>query len=73
MKPHNTSHLFGLDGRKSVVYRKIHLFDVKAPDRAHYGILGKSDPRRNREIGNREKEYYSLLTKRAVSERLPTP
>lgn len=29
----NTSTFFGPDGRMSAVYRKIHLFDVKAPDR----------------------------------------
>jgi deaminated glutathione amidase len=32
-KLHNTSTFFGRDGRMSAVYRKIHLFDVKAPDR----------------------------------------
>src|SRR5918994_339019 len=32
-KLHNTSTFFGPDGRMSAVYRKIHLFDVKAPDR----------------------------------------
>ena len=31
-KLHNTSTFFGPDGRMSAVYRKIHLFDVKAPD-----------------------------------------
>jgi predicted amidohydrolase len=34
-KPHNTSTFFGPDGRMSAVYRKIHLFDVKAPDREY--------------------------------------
>jgi len=34
-KPHNTSMFFGPDGRMSAVYRKIHLFDVKAPDREY--------------------------------------
>ena len=34
-KLHNTSTLFGPDGRMSAVYRKIHLFDVKAPDREY--------------------------------------
>jgi len=34
-KLHNTSTFFGPDGRMSAVYRKIHLFDVKAPDRAY--------------------------------------
>ncbi|MGI8866114.1 MAG: nitrilase-related carbon-nitrogen hydrolase, partial [Rubrobacteraceae bacterium] len=32
---HNTSTFFGPDGELSAVYRKIHLFDVKAPDRAY--------------------------------------
>jgi deaminated glutathione amidase len=32
-KLHNTSTFFGSDGGMSAVYRKIHLFDVKAPDR----------------------------------------
>jgi deaminated glutathione amidase len=32
---HNTSTLFGPDGEMSAVYRKIHLFDVKAPDREY--------------------------------------
>jgi len=31
----NTSTFFGPDGRMSAVYRKIHLFDVKAPDREY--------------------------------------
>ena len=31
-KVHNTSTFFGPDGEMSAVYRKIHLFDVKAPD-----------------------------------------
>ena len=35
MKPHNTSTFFGPDGELSAVYRKIHLFDVKAPDREY--------------------------------------
>jgi predicted amidohydrolase len=34
-KLHNTSTFFGPDGRMSAVYRKIHLFDVKAPDREY--------------------------------------
>jgi predicted amidohydrolase len=34
-KLHNTSTFFGSDGRMSAVYRKIHLFDVKAPDREY--------------------------------------
>jgi len=34
-KVHNTSTFFGPDGRMSAVYRKIHLFDVKAPDREY--------------------------------------
>ena len=34
-KLHNTSTFFGPDGGMSAVYRKIHLFDVKAPDRAY--------------------------------------
>lgn len=34
-KPHNTSTFFGPDGELSAVYRKIHLFDVKAPDREY--------------------------------------
>jgi deaminated glutathione amidase len=34
-KLHNTSTFFGPDGRMSAVYRKIHLFDVKAPDRQY--------------------------------------
>jgi predicted amidohydrolase len=32
---HNTSTLFRPDGEMSAVYRKIHLFDVKAPDREY--------------------------------------
>lgn len=32
---HNTSTFFGPDGDISAVYRKIHLFDVKAPDREY--------------------------------------
>ena len=32
---YNTSTLFGPDGRMSAFYRKIHLFDVKAPDREY--------------------------------------
>ena len=32
---YNTSTFFGPDGRMSAVYRKIHLFDVKAPDREY--------------------------------------
>ena len=32
---HNTSTFFGPDGELSAVYRKIHLFDVKAPDREY--------------------------------------
>ena len=32
---HNTSTFFGPDGRILAVYRKIHLFDVKAPDREY--------------------------------------
>ncbi len=31
----NTSTFFGPDGEMSAVYRKIHLFDVKAPDREY--------------------------------------
>jgi len=34
-KLHNTATFFGPDGRMSAVYRKIHLFDVKAPDREY--------------------------------------
>ena len=34
-KLHNTSTFFGPDGVMSAVYRKIHLFDVRAPDRAY--------------------------------------
>jgi predicted amidohydrolase len=34
-KLHNTSTLFRPDGEISAVYRKIHLFDVKAPDREY--------------------------------------
>ena len=34
-KLHNTSTFFGPDGRMSAVYRKIHLFDVKATDREY--------------------------------------
>ena len=34
-KLHNTSTFFGPDGNMSAVYRKIHLFDVKAPDREY--------------------------------------
>jgi predicted amidohydrolase len=34
-KLHNTSTFFGPDGGMSAVYRKIHLFDVKAPDREY--------------------------------------
>lgn len=34
-KLHNTSTLFSPDGELSAVYRKIHLFDVKAPDREY--------------------------------------
>jgi predicted amidohydrolase len=34
-KLHNTSSFFGPDGKMSAVYRKIHLFDVKAPDREY--------------------------------------
>jgi deaminated glutathione amidase len=34
-KLHNTSTLFRPDGEMSAVYRKIHLFDVKAPDREY--------------------------------------
>jgi predicted amidohydrolase len=34
-KLHNTSTFFGPDGRMSAAYRKIHLFDVKAPDREY--------------------------------------
>jgi predicted amidohydrolase len=34
-KLHNTSTFFGPDGRMSAVYRKIHLFDVKTPDREY--------------------------------------
>ena len=32
---YNTSTFFGPDGELSAVYRKIHLFDVKAPDREY--------------------------------------
>jgi predicted amidohydrolase len=32
---HNTSTFFGPDGELAAVYRKIHLFDVKAPDREY--------------------------------------
>ena len=32
---HNTSTFFGPDGEMTAVYRKIHLFDVKAPDREY--------------------------------------
>ncbi|HEX2738819.1 MAG TPA: carbon-nitrogen hydrolase family protein [Rubrobacter sp.] len=34
-KLHNTSTFFGPDGEMSAVYRKLHLFDVKAPDREY--------------------------------------
>ena len=34
-KLHNTSTFFGPDGALAAVYRKIHLFDVKAPDREY--------------------------------------
>ncbi|MDQ3386733.1 MAG: carbon-nitrogen hydrolase family protein [Actinomycetota bacterium] len=34
-KLHNTSVFFGPDGELSAVYRKIHLFDVKASDRSY--------------------------------------
>ncbi len=34
-KLHNTSALFRPDGEMSAVYRKVHLFDVKAPDREY--------------------------------------
>jgi len=34
-KLHNTSTLFQPDGEMSAVYRKVHLFDVKAPDREY--------------------------------------
>jgi predicted amidohydrolase len=34
-KLHNTSTLFRPDGEMSAVYRKIHLFDVRAPDREY--------------------------------------
>ena len=34
-KLHNTSPFFGPNGEMSAVYRKIHLFDVKAPDREY--------------------------------------
>ena len=34
-KLHNTSTFFGPDGNMSAVYRKIHLFDVRAPDREY--------------------------------------
>ena len=34
-KLHNTSTFFAPDGKMSAVYRKIHLFDVKAPDREY--------------------------------------
>jgi predicted amidohydrolase len=35
-KLHNTSVLYGPDGRRLAVYRKIHLFDVDIPDGARY-------------------------------------
>ncbi len=35
IKLHNTSTFFRPDGEISAVYRKIHLFDVKAPDREY--------------------------------------
>lgn len=35
IKLHNTSTFFRPDGEMSAVYRKIHLFDVKAPDREY--------------------------------------
>lgn len=34
-KLHNTSTFFGPNGELSALYRKIHLFDVKAPDREY--------------------------------------
>jgi deaminated glutathione amidase len=34
-KLHNTSTFFEPDGKMSAIYRKIHLFDVKAPDREY--------------------------------------
>jgi deaminated glutathione amidase len=34
-RSHNTSTFFGPDGEMVAVYRKIHLFDVKAPDREY--------------------------------------
>ena len=34
-KLHNTSTFFAPDGEMTAVYRKIHLFDVKAPDREY--------------------------------------
>ena len=34
-RSHNTSTFFGPDGQMAAVYRKIHLFDVKAPDRQY--------------------------------------
>jgi predicted amidohydrolase len=34
-KLHNTSTFFRPDGEMSAVYRKVHLFDVKAPDREY--------------------------------------
>ncbi len=34
-RSHNTSTFFGPDGALAAVYRKIHLFDVKAPDREY--------------------------------------
>ena len=34
-KLHNTSTFYGPDGELGAVYRKIHLFDVKAPDREY--------------------------------------
>jgi predicted amidohydrolase len=34
-RSHNTSTFFGPDGEMAAVYRKIHLFDVKAPDREY--------------------------------------
>ncbi len=34
-KLHNTSTFYGPDGGMTAVYRKIHLFDVRAPDRAY--------------------------------------
>ena len=38
IKLHNTSKLFRPDGEISAVYRKIHLFDVKAPDRDGFAL-----------------------------------